>query len=124
MSHKHGMRWEFVVGKVLKGWATSIMQEGHTRAEARQMILEELRLKTAPPDAYRIRIPKFVRKPFLWGWTIGWDWTNSAILQFTKTIPYKDGYTNVGLFFLRYSYSSRTWEAKEGRYFLNIGWDV
>jgi hypothetical protein len=124
MSHKHGQRWENVVGKELKRWATRIMGEGYTRAEARQMILKDIQEKLHPPGDICIRIKRFVRVPFWHGWTIGYDWKNGAILQFTKTVPYDHKYRNVGLFVFRYVYNSLTWEAKEGRHFVNIGWNV
>lgn len=37
-------RWELVVGKALKDWVTRVMKnEGLTRAEAREVILERIR---------------------------------------------------------------------------------
>lgn len=109
MSHKHGQRWEFVIGKALKDWATQIMHEGHTRAEAREMILEEIKSKGTPPGEICIRIKMFARVPFMRGWTIGWDLQNRALLQFTKTESYTPGkYHNIGLFFARYTYASST----------------
>lgn len=119
-----GKRWEYVVGKALKDWASRIMEEGHTRAEARGMILQEIKNKTNPPGEVIIRIKRFVRVPFLWGWTIGWDWKNRAILQFTKTIPFKPGYRNWSLWFIRYSFTSKSIEYKESRTWINIGWNV
>jgi hypothetical protein len=125
MSHKHGQRWEFVVGKALKDWATVIMHEGHTRAEARQMILEEIKKQSNPPGEISISIKKFLRVPFLRGWTIGWDLKNRAILQFTKTEPYTPGkYHCIGFFFVRYTYASLNIHSVEGRHWLNIGWNV
>ena len=123
-SDKDRTRWEHVIGKVLKDWASSIMREGHTRAEAREMILEELTNRKHPPEFIWIRIRKFLRVPFVRGWTIGYDWKNRAFLQFTKTDTYQNKYINWNFFFVRFSYSSLTYEGKEGRYFLNIGWDV
>jgi len=123
-TEKDRTRFEHVVGKLLKDWASTIMQDGYTRAEARAMILEEIKSKKHSPDSYWIRIHKFVRVPFVRGWTIGWDWKNGAILQFTKTVPYEHKYFCYHLFFVRYTYASLNVQAKEGRYFLNIGWNV
>jgi hypothetical protein len=123
-SEQDRTRFEHVAGKLLKDWASSIMREGHTRAEAREMILDDLRARKQPTNQIIIRIPRFVRRPFWRGWTIGWDWNNNAILQFTKTVPYEHKYICWSLFFVRYSYASLNVQAKEGRYFLNIGWNV
>lgn len=39
-------RWEFVVGKALKDWATALMQFGMTREEARDIVLSEIKRET------------------------------------------------------------------------------
>jgi len=39
-------KWEFVVGRALKDWATALMQFGMTRAEARDIVLSEIKRET------------------------------------------------------------------------------
>jgi len=39
-------RWENVVGKALKNWATALMQFGMTRDEARDIILSDIQRQT------------------------------------------------------------------------------
>jgi hypothetical protein len=39
-------RWEFVVGKALKDWATALMQFGMTREEARNIVLSDIKEQT------------------------------------------------------------------------------
>lgn len=41
-----GERWEFVVGKALKDWATALMQFGMTREEARAIVLSDIKERT------------------------------------------------------------------------------
>lgn len=43
-------RWEFVVGKALKDWVTAVMLEKRmTRADARELVLAEIRGKSGRP---------------------------------------------------------------------------
>jgi len=39
-------KFEYVVGKALKDWATALMQFGMTRAEAREIMLSEIKRET------------------------------------------------------------------------------
>ena len=44
--HNPSTRWEFIVGKALKDWATALMQFGMTRDEARVHVLSEIKRET------------------------------------------------------------------------------
>lgn len=44
-------RWEFVIGKALKDWATALMQFGMTRDEARVIVLAEVKEMTERVNA-------------------------------------------------------------------------
>ena len=44
-------RWENIVGKALKSWATALMQFGMTRDEAREIILTEIGTMTERVNA-------------------------------------------------------------------------
>jgi hypothetical protein len=44
-------KWEFVVGRALKDWASALMQFGMTRAEARVIVLAEIKEMTERVNA-------------------------------------------------------------------------
>ena len=67
---------------------------------------------------------RYFRRRFLFGWTIGWDLKNRALLQFTKTVSYIPGHFVLELPFIYIAFASRTVAKKERQYWLNFGWNV
>jgi hypothetical protein len=68
-------------------------------------------------------IPSFVRREFIRGWTIGWDWRNGALLQFTKDVPFRHRYRLFTCWVFYYSETSKNICNKEPRTFVNFGWN-
>lgn len=66
---------------------------------------------------------KFVRVPFLWGWTIGYDLKNGCLLQFTKDVPHAGGHYILNLWAFSYRRSVKHVDRRDkDRIWVGFGW--